>query len=86
MVAWRSSEDAAATEPLHSVELKAAFVTAGTIAILVHRKGRTRARQPKGCGRGGRLVRNQADNSWFDRTNGAAHLASRHGSTGCYIH
>jgi hypothetical protein len=29
---------------------------------------------------------NQGCNSWFDPMNGAAHLASRHGSTGCYNH
>ena len=67
------------------MEVKAAFVTAGTIAILVHHKGCTRARQSKACGQVGKFFKSQADNRRFDPMNGASHLASRHGSSQCYI-
>jgi hypothetical protein len=68
------------------MELKAAFVTAGTIAILVHHKSYTQTKQSKGCGQVGKSFKNQADNRRFDPMNGASHLASRHGSSQCYIH
>ena len=85
-IALHRPSSAAATGPWRDVELKAAFVLAEVIAALVYRKGQARTRQPKDRGDGEGLLRDQGYNRRFVRMNGAAHLASRHGSSGCYRH